>query len=67
MKLKYFPTLYININSTWIENLNVIQNIIKLLEEIISRTLFNINFSSTFFFFNLSPRIMEIKTKPNGN
>ena len=36
---------------------------IKLLEENIGRTLSNINHSNIFF--NLSPRIMEIKTKIN--
>ena len=36
---------------------------IKLLEENISRTLFDTNHSSIFF--DLSPRVMEIKTKIN--
>ena len=58
MKLQYFPTLYININTTWVKNLNVKLNIIKLLEEIISRTCSDINQSNISF--DPSPRIMEI-------
>ena len=48
-KLQCFPILYININSPWIKYLNVKLNIIKLLEENISRTLVKINCSNFFF------------------
>ena len=47
----------------WIKDLNVRPDIIELLEENIGRTLPDINRSNIIF--NLSPRIMEIKTKIN--
>ena len=56
-------TLYTNINSKWIKDLNVRLDTIKLLEEYINRILFNINQGKIFF--ALSPRVMKIKTKIN--
>ena len=50
-------------NSKWIKDLNVRLDTIKLLEENIGRTLFDINCSNIFL--DLSPRVMEIKTKIN--
>ena len=47
----------------WIKDLNVRPDIIELLEENIGRTLPDINRSNIIF--DLSPRIMEIKTKIN--
>ena len=46
-----------------IRDLNVRPDTIKLLEENIGRTLFDINHSEIFF--DPSPRVMEIKTKIN--
>ena len=61
IKLEYSLTPYTKINSKWIKDLNVRLHIIKLLEEHISRTLFDINHSKIFF--DLTPRVMKITTK----
>ena len=50
-------------NSKSIKDLNVRPDTIKLLEENIGRTLFDINHSNIFF--DPSPRVMEIKAKIN--
>ena len=63
MKLEHFLTPYTTINSVWIKGLNVRLNTLKLLEENLDRTLFVINHSNTFL--DLSPRVIEIKTKIN--
>ena len=63
MKLEHSLTPYTKINSKWIRNLNVRPDTIKLLEENIERTLFDINHSKIFF--DPSPREREIKTKIN--
>ena len=54
-------TPYTKINSKLIKDLNVYLDTIKLLEENIGRTLFDINHSNIFF--DLSLRVIEIKTK----
>ena len=61
MKLKYFITLYIRINSKGINDINVRPETIKLLQENIGRTLDCINQSKIFY--DPPPRVMERKTK----
>ena len=76
----YKTYIYINIYKTlfsiyknelkWIKNFNVRPDTLKLHEENIGRTLFDINHSNIFLY--LSPTVMEIKTKqtnkkPTGN
>ena len=61
MKLEHPLTLYTKINSKWIKDPNIRLDNIKLLEENISRTLFDINCSNIFI--DPPPEIMKIKTK----
>ena len=63
MKSEHSLTPYTKINSKWIEDLNIRLDTIKLLEENIGRTLFDINCSNIIF--DTSPRVMEIKTEIN--
>ena len=60
MELEYSVTLYTNINSKWIKDLNVRLDTTKLLEENLGRTFFDINCSNIFL--DPSPRAMEIRT-----
>ena len=61
MKLERSLTSYTKMNSKWIRHLNVRPGTIKLLEENIGRTLFDINHSKLFF--DPPSRVMERKTK----
>ena len=61
MKLKHFLTPHTKINSKWIKELNVKPETIKFLEEIIGRTLDDINQSKILY--DPPPRVKEIKTK----
>ena len=58
MKLEHSLTPYTKINSKWIRDPNVRLDAIKLLEENIGSTLFDINHSKIFF--DPPPRVMEI-------
>ena len=64
MKLQHYLMLYTKINSKWINDLNARPEIIKLIEENIGRTLNYTNKSKIFY--DLPPRVMEIKTKTTG-
>ena len=63
MKLEHFLTPYKKISSKWFEDLNIRHDTIKLLEENIGRTLYDINHSKILF--DPLPREMEIKPKIN--
>ena len=63
MKLEHFLTPYTKINSTWIKDLNVRPETIKLLEENIGKTLSHIHHSRILY--DPPTRILEIKAKIN--
>ena len=65
MKLEYSLTPYTKINSKWIKDINVRPDTIKLLEENIGRTLYDIHHSKILF--DPPPREMEIKKKWKRN
>ena len=59
MKPEHFLILYTKINSKWIKELNVRPETIKILEENMDSTLFEINLSKILF--DPTPGVMEIK------
>ena len=61
MKLEHFLTPYTKIKSKWIKDLNVRPETIKLLDENIAKTLYDINQSRILY--DPPPRILEIKAK----
>ena len=63
MTLEPFLTPYTKINSKWIKYLNVRPGTIKLLEENIGKTVFDINHSRNLY--DSPPRVLEIKAKIN--
>ena len=58
MKLEHFFTLYTQINSKWIKDLNVRPETMKLLEENIGITLSDINHSRIFY--DPPPSMLEV-------
>ena len=64
IKLEHSLTPYTTINSKWTKALNVRPDTVKLLEENIGRTFYDINHSKILF--DPPPREMEIKTKINN-
>ena len=63
MQLEHFLTPYTKINSKWIKDLSIRPETIKLLEENIGKTLFDIHHSRILY--DPPPRILEIKAKIN--
>ena len=63
MKLEHFLTQHTKINSKWIKDLNIRQEIIKLLEKNIGRKFSDKNHSKILYF--PPNKVMEIKTKIN--
>ena len=64
MKLEHLNTIYKNKVDIGIKDLNGRLDTIKLLEENIGRTFFDINHSNIFFLYP-SPKVKEIKAKIN--
>ena len=63
IKLDYFLSPYLKINSKWLKDLNIRQNTIKLREEYIGKTFSDINCTNVFL--GQSPKAIEIKPKIN--
>ena len=61
MKLDHFHTPYTKINSKWMKDLNIRQEVIKILEEKAGKNLFDLSRSN--FLPNTSPETKETKAK----
>ena len=64
MKLEYTLLPYTKTNSTWLKDLNIRYDTIKLLEENIGKTFSDINHTNICL--GQSPKAIEIKTKINN-
>ena len=62
MKLDHFFTPYTTVNAKWMKDLNVRQEIIKILEEKTGSNLFDLGCN---FLLDISPEAREIKAKMN--
>ena len=63
MNLDHFLTPYPKINSTWMKDLNVRQEAIKILKEKVGKNLFDVSRSN--FLFNTSPEAEQTKANMN--
>ena len=63
MQLEHSLTPYTNINSKWLQDLNVKHDVIKLLKENIVKTFSDINRTNVFL--GQSPKLIEIIAKIN--
>ena len=63
MKVEHTLTACTTINSKWLKDLNIRQDTIKLLEENIGKTFFDINLVNIFS--GQSPKATEIRAKIN--
>ena len=63
MNLEHSLTPYTKINSTWLKDLNIRHDTIKLLEDTTGKTFSEINCTNVFL--GQSPKATEIKTKIN--
>ena len=61
MNPDHFPTPYTKINSKWMKDLNVIQEVIKILEEKAGKNLFDLGHRN--FLLSMSPEARETKAK----
>ena len=63
MNLDHFLTPYTKINSKWMKDPNIRQEVIKILEEKAGKNLFDLGCSN--FLLNMSPEAKETKAKMN--
>ena len=63
MNVDHFLTPYPKINSKWMKDLNVRQEVIKILKDKVGKNLFDLGHSN--FLLNMSPEARETKAKMN--